>query len=92
MKLIYTKEEVMQIMKSHVADLIDVEVTFLAQNNYGEDFITICCTKIDKPKRASRWIKDESYRDPRPSSEETNRLFSAHDALRTTAPAAPELD
>jgi hypothetical protein len=84
-------------MRNHIADLLDVEVTELAMSQYSEDFLAVHCTKIDKPKRASRWIKDESYRDPLPTKEETNRLFSAHDALRTPAPitkatAAPELE
>ena len=70
MKLIYTKAEALEIMKNHIADLLDVEVTELAMSQYSEDFLAVHCTKIDKPKRASRWIKDESYRDPAPAAPE----------------------
>jgi hypothetical protein len=38
-------------------------------SQYSEDYLSVTCTKIDKPKRASRWIKDESYRDPAPELE-----------------------
>ena len=69
MKLIYTKAEALEIMRNHIADLLDVEVTELAMSQYSEDFLAVTCTKIDKPKRASRWIKDESYRDPTPAPE-----------------------
>ena len=63
MKISYTKEEVMQIMKSHVADLIDVEVTDITLSAYSEDFMNVVCTKVEKTKNPRRWIKDESYRD-----------------------------
>jgi hypothetical protein len=69
MKLIYTKAEAMEIMKNHIADLLDVEVTEVTVSQYSEDYLTVTCVKIDKPKRASRWIKDESYRDPAPELE-----------------------
>ena len=90
MKITYTKAEALEIMRNHIADLLDVQVTEITVSNYSEDYMNVTCTKIDKPKRASRWIKDESYRDPPPSSEEINRLFSAHDALRAPAPTAPQ--
>lgn len=70
MKLIYTKAEAMEIMKNHIADLLDVEVTDVTMSQYSEDFLAVTCTKVDKPKRASRWIKDESYRDPAPAAPE----------------------
>ena len=70
MKLIYTKQEVLEIMRNHIADLLDVKITDLNMSYYIEDFLEITCTKIDKPKRASRWIKDESYRDPAPAAPE----------------------
>ena len=69
MKLIYTKAEALEIMRNHIADLLDVEVTDVTMSQYSEDFLAVNCTKIDKPKRASRWIKDESYRDPAPELE-----------------------
>ena len=69
MKLIYTKAEALEIMRNHIADLLDVEVTDVTMSQYSEDFLEVTCTKIDKPKRASRWIKDESYRDPAPELE-----------------------
>jgi hypothetical protein len=62
MKLIYTKAEAMEIMKNHITDLLDVEVTDVTVSHYDLDFLEITCTKIDKVKRARRWIKDESYR------------------------------
>ena len=70
MKLIYTKQEALEIMRNHIADLLDVEVTELSMRQYSEDYLVVSCTKIDKPKRASRWIKDESYRDPAPAAPE----------------------
>jgi hypothetical protein len=69
MKISFTKDEVIKIMRNHVSDLIDVEVTDLEQSNYGEDFIVVCCTKVEKTKNPRRWIKDESYRDPTPAPE-----------------------
>jgi hypothetical protein len=69
MKLIYTKAEAMEIMKNHIADLLDVEIADVTMSQYSEDYLIVSCTKIDKPKRASRWIKDESYRDPAPELE-----------------------
>lgn len=69
MKLIYTKAEALEIMRNHIADLLDVEVTDVTMSQYSEDYLVVSCTKIDKPKRASRWIKDESYRDPAPELE-----------------------
>ena len=70
MKLIYTKAEAMEIMKNHIADLLDVEIADVTMSQYSEDYLIVTCTKIDKPKRASRWIKDESYRDPAPAAPE----------------------
>jgi hypothetical protein len=69
MKLIYTKAEALEIMRNHISDLLDVEVTDVTMSQYSEDYLSVTCTKIDKPKRASRWIKDESYRDPAPELE-----------------------
>jgi hypothetical protein len=69
MKLIYTKAEALEIMRNHIADLLDVEVTDITMSQYSEDFLAVTCTKIDKVKRARRWIKDESYRDPAPELE-----------------------
>ena len=69
MKLIYTKAEALEIMRNHIADLLDVEVTDVTMSQYTEDYLSVTCAKIDKPKRASRWIKDESYRDPTPAPE-----------------------
>jgi hypothetical protein len=56
-------------MRNHISDLLDVEVTDVTMSQYSEDYLSVTCTKIDKPKRASRWIKDESYRDPAPELE-----------------------
>ena len=70
MKLIYTKAEALEIMRNHISDLLDVEVTDVTMSQYSEDYLSVTCTKIDKPKRASRWIKDESYRDPAPAAPE----------------------
>ena len=70
MKLIYTKAEALEIMRNHISDLLDVEVTDVTMSQYSEDFLAVTCNKIDKPKRASRWIKDESYRDPAPAAPE----------------------
>jgi hypothetical protein len=64
MKLIYTKAEALEIMRNHISDLLDVEVTDVTMSQYSEDFLAVTCNKIDKPKRASRWIKDESYQTP----------------------------
>lgn len=70
MKLIYTKAEALEIMRNHIADLLDVEVTDITMSQYSEDFLAVTCTKINKVKRASRWIKDESYQDPAPAAPE----------------------
>ena len=70
MKLIYTKAEALEIMRNHISDLLNVEVTDVTMSQYSEDYLSVTCTKIDKPKRASRWIKDESYRDPAPAAPE----------------------
>ena len=70
MKLIYTKAEALEIMRNHISDLLDVEVTDVTMSQYSEDYLSVTCNKIDKPKRASRWIKDESYRDPAPAAPE----------------------
>ena len=66
MKLIYTKQEAIEIMRNHIADLLDVEVTDVTMSQYSEDFLAVTCNKIEKPKNPRRWIKDESYRDPAP--------------------------
>jgi hypothetical protein len=70
MKLIYTKQEALEIIKNHIADLLDVEVTDVTVSQYSEDFLAVTCTKVEKTKNPRRWIKDESYRDPAPAAPE----------------------
>lgn len=89
MKLIYTKAEALEIMKNHIADLLDVEVTELAMSQYSEDFLAVTCTKVEKTKVRRRWIKDESYRDS-PGPDPVDREWL--NRVTPTSSPAPELD
>ena len=69
MKIIYTKAESLEIMRNHIADLLDVEVTEITVSNYSEDYLNVTCTKVEKVEKVTaprRWIKDPSYQDQAP--------------------------
>lgn len=48
MKITYTKDEIIVVMKDYIATLIDVEIQDVDISNYGNDFITVTCTKKQK--------------------------------------------
>jgi hypothetical protein len=56
MKITYTREEVIEIMKTAVSELIDVEITDVEFAHYGNDFLHIECTKKEK-----KWVTEPSY-------------------------------
>lgn len=64
MKITYTRDEVIEIMKIAVAELIDVDITDIEFSNYGVEFLHITCTKVEKVTAPRRWIKDPSYQTP----------------------------
>ena len=69
MKITYTKAEALEIMRNHISDLLDVEVTEITVSNYSEDYLNVTCTKVEKVTAPRRWIKDPSYQDPAPETE-----------------------
>jgi hypothetical protein len=48
MKITYTRDEVIEIMKTAVSELIDVDITDIEFAHYGTDFLHITCTKQEK--------------------------------------------
>ena len=58
MKITYTKAETLALMKKHIADLLDVEISEIAVSNYSTDFLEVTCTQ------AKTIVADESYQDP----------------------------
>ena len=69
MKITYTKAEALEIMRNHISDLLDVEVTEITVSNYSEDYLNVTCAKVEKVTAPRRWIKDPSYQDPTPEVE-----------------------
>ena len=69
MKITYTKAEALEIMRNHISDLLDVEVTEITLSAYSEDFMSVTCKKVEKVTAPRRWIKDPSYQDPAPETE-----------------------
>ena len=59
MKITYTKAETLALMKKHIADLLDVEISEVAVSNYSTDFLEVTCTQASK-----QYAVDESYQDP----------------------------
>jgi hypothetical protein len=59
MKITYTKAETLALMKKHIADLLDVEISEIAVSNYSTDFLEVTCTQASK-----QYAVDESYQDP----------------------------
>ena len=58
MKITYTKAETLALMKNHIADLLDVDVTDITLSAYSEDFLSVSCTQASK-----KYAVDESYSD-----------------------------
>ena len=58
MKITYTKNEVLALMKKHIADLLDVDVTEITLSAYSDDFLSVTCTHV------KTIVADESYQDP----------------------------
>jgi len=69
MKITYTKAEALEIMRNHIADLLDVQVTEITVSNYSEDYLNVTCSKVEKVTNPRRWIKDPSYQDTSPETE-----------------------
>jgi len=67
MRITYTKAEALEIMRNHIADLLDVEVIDITVSNYSEDYLNVLCTKVEKVTAPRRWIKDPSYQDDTPT-------------------------
>ena len=59
MKITYTKAETLALMKKHIADLLDVEISEIAVSNYSTDFLEVTCTQASK-----QYAVDEGYQDP----------------------------
>lgn len=59
MKITYTREEVIEIMKTAVSELIDVDITDVEFAHYGSDFLHITCTKQQK-----KFEVEPSYQTP----------------------------
>ena len=59
MKIVYTREEVIEIMKTTVSELIDVDITDIEFSHYGNDFLHIECTKSEK-----KYTAEPSYQTP----------------------------
>jgi len=59
MKITYTKAETLALMKKHISDLLDVEISEIAVSNYSTDFLEVTCTQASK-----QYAVDESYQDP----------------------------
>lgn len=69
MKITYTKQEALEIMRNHIADILNVQVSEITVSSYAEDYMTVICTKVEKVTAPRRWIKDPSYQDPTPEVE-----------------------
>lgn len=48
MKIIYSRDEVIAIMKTTVSELVDVDITDIEFSHYGNEFLHITCTKQEK--------------------------------------------
>ena len=59
MKIVYTREEVIEIMKTTVSELIDVDIEEIEFSNYGKEFLHITCTK-----QAKKFEAEPSYQTP----------------------------
>jgi len=59
MKIIYSREEVIAIMKTAVSELVDVDIIDIEFNNYGNEFLHITCTKQEK-----KFATEPSYQTP----------------------------
>jgi ribosomal protein S24E len=59
MKIIYSKDETLDMVKKHIADMLDVEITEISVSQYSTDFLQITCTQVGK-----QYAVDESYQDP----------------------------
>ena len=59
MKILYSREEVIEIMKTSVSELIDVEITDIEFSHYGAEFLHIICTKQEK-----KFATEPSYQTP----------------------------
>lgn len=57
MKIVYTREEVIEIMKRTVSELIDVQITDIEFSHYGNDFLHIECTKKEKTESPQLWME-----------------------------------
>ena len=66
MKITYTKAEALEIMRNHISDLLDVEISEIEVSNYSTDYLEVTCTQVEKVTNPRRWIKDPSYQDPTP--------------------------
>lgn len=64
MKITYTRDEVIEIMKTAVSELIDVDITDIEFAHYGTDFLHITCTKSEK-----KFATEPSYQTPSVPSE-----------------------
>ena len=69
MKITYTKAEALEIMRNHISDLLDVEISEIEVSNYSTDYLEVTCTQVEKVTNPRRWIKDPSYQDPTPTPE-----------------------
>ena len=58
MKITYNKAETLALMKNHIANLLDVDVTDITLSAYSEDFLSVICTQV------KTIVADESYQDP----------------------------
>ena len=59
MKITYTKAEALEIMRNHISDLLDVEISEIEVSNYSTDFLEVTCTQASK-----QYAVDERYQDP----------------------------
>jgi hypothetical protein len=64
MKIIYSKDEVIEIMKTAVSELIDVEITDIDFAHFSDEFLHILCIKKEKTLNPRRWVKEPSYQTP----------------------------
>jgi hypothetical protein len=71
MKITYTKSEALELMKRHIADWLEVDVTDITFSAYSEDFLSVSCKKVEKVTNPRRWIKDPSYQDETPTPADT---------------------
>lgn len=59
MKIVYSREEVIEIMRQTVSELIDVDIEDIEFSNYGVEFLHITCTK-----QAKKLQTEPSYQTP----------------------------